>query len=258
MQSRIKEIDKLQPMELKKSNIQRPYVRFATPEKPSGQLVFKLHQVSKGYPHQPVLKNLSFEIHKGDKIAVIGNNGQGKSTLLKLLASISPPDQGTLQIGHQVEVGYFPQNHEEIVDKHAKLTSFDWLKARRASLFDQDVRGVLGKMLFSGDDAFKEVRTLSGGETARLILGGLMLTAPNVLLLDEPNNHLDLEAVSALAWGLEEFKGTVIVASHDRDLIAGFATKILAFEEGRVTLFQGPLEEYLAARTQKSASAKKS
>lgn len=251
VQSRMREIQKLQPMELKKSNIQRPYIRFATPEKPSGQVIFKLHKLCKSYEGQPVLRNVSFEIHKGDKIAVIGNNGQGKTTLLKLLASVLTPDQGLLQIGHQVDIGYCPQNHEDVIDKHARLTAFDWLKERRAALLDQEVRGVLGKMLFSGDDAFKEVRTLSGGETARLILGGLMLTAPNVLILDEPNNHLDLEAVSALAWGLEEFKGTAIVASHDRELIAGFATKIIAFEAGLVSLFQGPLEEYLATRAAK-------
>jgi ATPase subunit of ABC transporter with duplicated ATPase domains len=100
-------------------------------------------------------------------------------------------------------------------------------------------------MLFSGDDAFKPVRSLSGGETARLILGGLLITAPNCLILDEPNNHLDLEAVSALAWGLEDYKGTAIVATHDRELINGFATKIIAFEENEIHFHQGPLEEYL-------------
>ena len=248
VQSRIREIQRLQPLDLKKSNIQRPYIRFAPPAKPSGQIVSKLESVSKSYDDHPVIKNLSLEIHRGDKIAVIGNNGRGKTTLLKLIAGIIPPDKGTITLGHQVEVGYFPQNHHEIIDKKSSVTAFDWLKNKRASVFDQDIRGTLGKMLFSGDDAFKEVCMLSGGETARLILGSFFLTAPNFLVFDEPNNHLDLEAVSALAWGLDEFKGTAIVASHDRDLINGFATKILAFESDGIHVFQGELEEYFARR----------
>jgi len=245
VQSRMREIQRLQPLDLKKSNIQRPYIRFAVPEKQSGQVVFKIDHLSKSYGTHPVIKKFSCEIHRGDKIAIIGNNGRGKTTLLKLLAGLLPPDSGKIVPGHQVEIGYFPQNHSEVVNKHTEISSFDWLKERKEIVFDQDARGVLGKMLFTGDDAFKLVRTLSGGETARLILGGLMLTAPNTLLLDEPNNHLDLEAVSALAWGLEDFKGTAIVATHDRELINGFATKILAFEDDGLHYFQGPLEEYL-------------
>ncbi len=249
VQSRVREIQRLQPMELKQSNIQRPYVRFRTPEKQSGQILFKIDKLCKGYADHPVIKNFSCEIQRGDKIAIIGNNGQGKTTLLKLLAGVLKPDSGEIKIGHNIETGYFPQNHGDLVDKTAPMTGFDWLKLRRPSLVDQDVRGVMGKMLFAGDDAFKKLSALSGGETARLIIGGLMLTAPNLLLLDEPNNHLDLEAVSALAVGLEEFQGTVLVASHDRELISGFATKIIAFEDGKITFFQGPLDEYLASKS---------
>jgi ATPase subunit of ABC transporter with duplicated ATPase domains len=252
VQSRIREIDRLQPMDLKKSNIQRPYVRFPVPEKQSGQVVLKAERLVKGYGQGPVLNNVSLEIHKGDKIAVIGNNGRGKTTLLKLLAGILTPDGGKLTLGHGLDIGYFPQNHGEVLNKHSKETAFDWLKGRKDVVFDQDVRGVLGKMLFGGDDAFKPLPNLSGGEAARLILGGLILTGPNTLIFDEPNNHLDLEAVSALAWGLEDFKGTAIVATHDRGLINGFATKIIAFEDDGVHFHQGPLEEYL----QKKASLK--
>lgn len=248
VQSRIREIDRLQPMDLKKSNIQRPYIRFAQPEKPSGQVVFKLDQVTKGYGDISVIRKFSCEIQKGDKIAVIGNNGRGKTTLLKLLAGMIPPDHGKIVPGHQLMVGYFPQNHGEVINKHTDLTAFDWLKERKEIVFDQDVRGILGKMLFSGDDAFKPLKNLSGGETGRVILGGLLLTAPNTLLLDEPNNHLDLEAVSALAWGLQDFKGTAIVATHDRELINGFATKIIALEEDKIHFFQGSLDEYLGQK----------
>lgn len=248
VQSRVREIDRLQPLELKKSNIQRPYIRFPVPPKQSGQVVLKAENLAKDYGNGPLFSKFCLEIHRGDKIAVIGNNGRGKTTLLKILAGVLAPDHGTVNLGHGVELGYFAQNHGENLDKKSSMTAFDWLKHTKGTVYDQDVRGVLGKLLFGGDDAFKPLSHLSGGETARLILGGLMLTSPNFLILDEPNNHLDLEAVSALAWGLEDFKGTAIVASHDRDLINGFATKILALEEDRIILHEGKLDDYLATR----------
>ncbi|HAB98731.1 MAG TPA: ABC-F family ATPase [Parachlamydiales bacterium] len=252
VQSRVREIDRLQPLELKKSNIQRPYIRFVVPEKQSGHVVFKLDNVSKSYGDNLVIRKFSCEIHKGDKVALIGNNGRGKTTLLKLLAGELLPDSGKITYGHQVDIGYFPQNHADVIDKHTDRTAFDWLKERKEIVFDQDARGVLGKMLFSGDDAFKSLKALSGGETARLLLGGLLLTAPNVLLLDEPNNHLDLEAVSALAWGLEDYKGTALIATHDRGLMNEFAKKIIAFEADGIHYFEGPLEEYLQKKQAKS------
>ncbi len=246
VQSRVREIEKLQPSELKKSNIQRPYIRFIPQEKQAGQVVFRLERVSKSYPNNPVIVNFSCDILRGDKIAIIGNNGRGKTTLLKLLAGVIEPDSGNIVRGHNVEMGYFPQNHSDLLEKTPGTTLFDWLKSRRERIMDQEIRGILGKMLFSGDDAFKELQALSGGESARLLLGGLMLTNPNVLILDEPNNHLDIEAVSALAWGLEEFKGTILFASHDRDLVGNVANKIIAFEaDHNIVFFQGPLSEYL-------------
>ena len=247
-QSRMREIERLQPTELKKSNIQRPYIRFYPPEKASGQLIFRLDNVSKGYDGLPVIRNFSCDIVRGDKIAVIGNNGRGKTTLLKMLAGVHTQDQGKLDVGHNTAIGYFPQNHGDVVDKSSSMTVFDWLKARREGVYDQDIRSILGKMLFSGDDAFKQLSHLSGGETARLILGGLMLCNYNVLILDEPNNHLDLEAVSALGWALNDYKGTVIFSSHDRDLIDHGAKKILSLEETGIRSFDGSYEDYLLAK----------
>lgn len=251
VQSRVREMNRLQPQELKKSNIQRPYIRFNVTEKPPGKIVLKAENLSKSYDDQKVIEKFSLEITRGDKIGIIGNNGRGKTTLLKMLAKVLQPDHGTVELGHQAIISYFPQNHGEVVNKKDQKTAFDWLKERKPGIYDQDIRSVMGKMLFGGDDAFKQVAALSGGETARLIIAGMLLSDHNVLILDEPNNHLDLEAVSALAWALSEYKGTVIAASHDRDLIDNFATKIIAFEEEGIRIYDGKLEEYLLVKGSK-------
>lgn len=251
VQSRLREMDKLQPQELKQSNIQRPYIRFIPEEKQPGKVILKVEELAKGYEGESVLSNCSFEVHRGDKIGIIGNNGRGKTTLVKLLSGQIPPDSGTIEPGHQVDIAYFPQNHQDVIDKSENTKAFDWLRNRRQGLYDQEIRSALGKLLFGGDDAFKPVSALSGGETARLILADMLLSNHNVLILDEPNNHLDLEAVSALAWGLHEYKGTAIVVSHDRDLIDKVATKIIAFEEDGVQFYEGNLEGYLAEQSTK-------
>jgi ATPase subunit of ABC transporter with duplicated ATPase domains len=249
VQSRMRAMDRLKPQELKESNIQRPYIRFIPCEKQPGKIVLKLEGVGKGYEGAPeVIKDFSLEIHRGDKVGVIGANGRGKTTLLKMLAQVLAADAGTVEPGHQVELSYFPQNHEEVVEKSEKVQAFDWLKQQKPNSYDQDIRSVMGKMLFGGDDAFKMVPSLSGGETARLILAKMLLVEHNVLVLDEPNNHLDLEAVSALGWGLNEYPGTVVAASHDRDLISSFAEKIIAFESDGIHVFDGCLDDYLAQR----------
>jgi ATPase subunit of ABC transporter with duplicated ATPase domains len=248
VQSRLKEIEKLQPQELKKSNIQRPYIRFVPTAVQPGKILCKLENVSKSYGDKKVIEKFSIEIHRDDKIGVIGNNGRGKSTLLKMIAGELAPDSGTVTYGHQVMRSYFPQHHSDLIDKHETHSAFEWLRSRKEGIYDQDVRSVLGKMLFTGEDAFKKVATLSGGETARLILGAMMMQEHNFLIFDEPNNHLDLEAVSALGWGLEEYKGTAIAVSHDRDLIAHFATKIIAFEQDKIVVFDGNLDAYLSQK----------
>lgn len=251
VQSRVREMNRLAPTELKKTNIQRPYIRFGTTEKPPGKIVLKIENISKSYDDKQVIKNFSLEIHRGDKIGVIGNNGRGKTTLLKMLAGVLSPDKGVVEQGHLAVYHYFPQNHADIINKKDPKNSFDWLKEHRPAAYDQDIRSVMGKMLFGGDDAFKMVPALSGGETARLIIAGMMLAEHNVVIMDEPNNHLDLEAVSALGWGLADYKGTVILASHDRDLLDNFATKLIAFEDDGIRVFDGNLEEYLLAKAPK-------
>lgn len=256
VQSRLREIEKLQPQDLKKSNIQRPYIRFIPSEKQPGKIVFKAEGLCKSYDDQKVIKNFSLEIHRGDKIGVIGNNGCGKTTLLKLLAQVLAPDHGQIEPGHNMLLSYFPQNHAEVINKKEDTTLFDWLKSKKPNIYDQEIRGILGKMLFAGEDAFKKVNSLSGGETARLILGSMVLQDHNFIILDEPNNHLDLEAVSALGWALEEYKGTCVCVSHDRDLIGRFAKKIIAFTDGGIELFDGTLEEYMKAKSPHAVASK--
>lgn len=247
VQSRLREINRLQPQDLKKSNIQRPYIRLIPTEKAPGKVVLTARNLSKGYDGKSVLNNFSFEVHRGDKIGVIGHNGMGKTTLIKMLAGALSPDSGKVEYGHQVMMQYFPQNHTEIVERE-HVTVFEWLRQRKAGIYDQDIRSALGKLLFGGDDAFKQVDSLSGGETARLILAGMLLSDHNLLFLDEPNNHLDLESVSALAWALAEYPEAVVLVSHDRDLIGKVATKILAFEADGPKLYIGTLDEYLIAK----------
>ncbi len=251
VQSRLREIEKLQPQEQKKTNIQRPYIRFVPTDKQSGKIAITAKELAKAYGDHKVIKNFSMEFHRGDKIGVIGNNGRGKTTLLKMLAGVLAPDHGEVELGHNTIISYFPQNHSDAVDKHDQTNLFDWLKNRKSNVYDTEARSILGKMLFGGDDAFKRVSTLSGGETARLIIGGMMLADHNLIILDEPNNHLDLEAVSALGWALDEYKGTAIVASHDRDLLDRFAKKLIIFTDKGIEFFDGPLEEYLQVQPSK-------
>lgn len=254
VQSRLREIDRLQPQDLKKSNIQRPYIRLIPTEKAPGKVVLKVTDICKSYDDKQVIDHFSLEILRGDKIGVIGPNGLGKTTLLRMLAGVLAPDKGTVELGHQVLCNYFPQNHSDVISKaNSTQNSFDWLKSLRPGVYDQDIRGVMGKMLFGGDDAFKPVSTLSGGETARLILAGMMLSDHNLLILDEPNNHLDLEAVSALAVGLADYKGTVVVASHDRDLISTVATKLVIFSTDGVEIFDDNLDAYLQRKQQEAS-----
>jgi len=256
VQSRLREIERLQPQDMKKSNIQRPYIRFIPSEQQPGKVMLQVENIKKSFGDNKVVKGFSIEIQRGDKIGVIGNNGRGKTTLLKMLAGILQADGGKIEVGHNAMTSYFPQNHEECVDKGRDVTLFDWLKASKVNIYDQEIRAVLGKMLFAGDDAFKKVGALSGGETARLIIGKMLLEEHNMLILDEPNGHLDLEAVSALGWALDEYKGTVVCVSHDRDLISRFATKILAFTENGIELFAGNLEEYMTVKGKSFANAK--
>jgi ATPase subunit of ABC transporter with duplicated ATPase domains len=243
VQSRIKQIDKLRTDDLKRSNIARPFIRFDQSE-PSGRQTLMFDGLNKSFDGQKVIQPFTGLVCKGEKICVIGRNGVGKSTLVKMIAGKQEPDSGTLTWGHQASVGYLPQDHHGTIRKGT--TAFGWLRDVNVKLTNEEISGVMGRMLFSGEERMKPTDTLSGGETVRLLLCKLMLDQDNVLVLDEPTNHLDLESISALADGLKKYEGTVIVVTHDQELISEVATRIWSLEAGKpVTDFNGPFSEYI-------------
>ena len=253
--SRKKEVERLQTSELAKSNIQRPYIRFQN-ERPSGRHPLEVKGLAKSYGDLQVIRNFSASIARGEKIALLGRNGSGKTTMLRSLLGnatgfVDAPDrefsidQGVVTWGHGVAVGYFSQDHRESIQAGATL--LEWLHEFDASSSQQELRGLLGQMLFSGEDATKRTENLSGGEAARLIFCRLMLQKPNFLLLDEPTNHLDLESINALNIALQKYDGTVLLVTHDHDLVEEVATRIWHFDNWEIEDFKGPYAEYLTA-----------
>jgi ATPase subunit of ABC transporter with duplicated ATPase domains len=258
-QSRVKEIKRLELTELKKSNIQRPYIKLDI-KRQSGKDVMIAKDLAKSYlqpdgSSKQIFEDLSLQFTRGEKVAVIGNNGLGKTTLLRMLVGDLVPDSGSVTQGHELTIGYFPQDYKEGITPG--MTVYQWLESFSSDEGQEVLRGLLGRMLFSGEDAHKKTDKLSGGESARLILARLMLEQPNVLILDEPTNHLDLEAVSALAVALEKFAGTAIFVSHDRELVSEVATRIIAITEEGVADFAGTYEEYLEALEHEKKTGRK-
>lgn len=244
VQSRKRQIEKLKVEDIKRSNIARPFIRFDQ-TRPSGRQTLTVEGLTKSFDGLSVYDNLSFLVTRGEKIALLGKSGAGKTTLLKMLAGALAPDSGTIEWGHEANPGYLPQVHDGIIPPG--MTVFDYLKSLDAKSYDQDVRALLGRMLFSGEEGEKPTATLSGGETVRVLFCRLMLMKNNVLLLDEPTNHLDLESISALADALEKYEGTAIVATHDRDLAATFATRIIHLEgDARVNDYTGSYDAFVS------------
>ncbi len=243
VQSRIKQIEKLRTEDLKRSNIARPFIRFDQ-KQASGKQTLMIEGIHKTFDGVPVIKPFTSLVCKGEKVCVIGRNGVGKSTLVKMIAGQLEPDGGKIQWGHQAAMGYLPQDHHGTIRKGT--TAFEWLRDINTKLTNEEISGVLGRMLFSGEERMKPTDTLSGGETVRLLLSKLMLTQDNVLVLDEPTNHLDLESISALAEGLKKFEGTVIVVTHDQELISEVATRIWSLKAGEEVIdYNGPFHEFL-------------
>ncbi|WP_437775210.1 ABC-F family ATP-binding cassette domain-containing protein [Sorangium sp. So ce1097] len=242
-QSRVKEIEKLEAgIQVRRSSVVRPYIKFEI-EKPSGRDVLRVEGLAKSFGDLRVIQKLDFNLNRGDKLAVIGPSGIGKSTLLKLLVDELTPDAGKVTWGHDTSVGYFAQDHHEAIEPG--YTAYDWLYRFDPSAPKEHVRSVLGKLLFSGEAGLKKTENLSGGEAARLFLAKLILVKNNVVVLDEPTNHLDVESIDALLQALIDYKGTVIVTSHDRHFVGKLGTRVLELSPRGPQLFNGTYDEYL-------------
>jgi ATPase subunit of ABC transporter with duplicated ATPase domains len=252
VQSRKKQIEKLQVSDLKKSNIERPFIQVLV-KKPSGKQTLTIEGLSKKWPDVEVCKNFSTLITKGEKVAIFGPNAVGKTTLCKMLVGEVKPDSGSITWGKDVSVGYIAQDHGDAIQKDTTIDK--WLHGFDTTAYLQDIRGLLGKMLFKGEEGLKSTAVLSGGEAVRMLFAKLMLTKDNVLVLDEPTNHLDLESIVALGDALQRYEGTAFVVTHDRDLIESFANRLFIFEEGKLIDFRGTYEEYLAKREGGSGSS---
>ncbi len=247
--SRKKEVERLQTADLARSNIQRPFIRFEM-KRPSGRHALEFKDVKRAYGETEVVKSFSASVQRGEKIALMGRNGAGKTTLLKALLANGPGvddpdvglDSGVVTWGHEVQIGYFAQDHRGSIRNGTTVS--DWLHDWDPQASKEEIRGLLGQMLFSGEEGLKPTDALSGGEAARLMFCKLMLQKPNVLVFDEPTNHLDLESINALNIALQKFEGTVLLVTHDEDLVDEVATRVWNFDNGRIEDFVGSYEEY--------------
>src|ERR1700675_4703743 len=267
VQSRRKEVERLQVTELARSNIQRPYLKFEQ-KRPSGKHILELEGVTKSYGDAEVVRSFTASIVRGEKIALMGRNGSGKTTLVNALLADSPTlseaelrqtsgyegpfrTSGKVTRGHEAAVGYFAQDHTASI--RPGMTAFEWLKQWDPTASNEELRGLLGQMLFPREDGDKRTEVLSGGEAARLIFCKLMLQKPNVLVFDEPTNHLDLEAINALNIALQKYPGTVLFVTHDHDVIDEVATRIWQCKGGHVEDFKGPYEDFLVYAKEKAS-----
>jgi ATPase subunit of ABC transporter with duplicated ATPase domains len=245
--SRAKAIEKIKIEDVKPSSRQNPYIRFEID--PKGKLyrtAVEIDKVGKGF-EQPLFSDLSLLLEAGKRLAIIGANGSGKTTLLRTLLGELAPDEGTVKWAEKATVGYYPQDQSSIFESDIEV--FDWMKQwALEGDDDQAVRSVLGKLLFSGDDVAKPLRVLSGGERGRMLFGKLMLTRPNVLMMDEPTNHMDMESIESLNLALERYAGTLLFVSHDRQFVSSLATHVIELGKGQFTEYDGSYDDYLLSK----------
>jgi ATPase subunit of ABC transporter with duplicated ATPase domains len=247
--SRKRQLEKIKLEEVRPSTRQNPFIRFEQARKLYRSAV-TVDKLNFRYPgtEDNVLNDVSFNIEAGDRVAIIGPNGVGKTTLMRVLAGELHPDSGRLTWVENAQVGYMPQDPQ--AEFELKTDLFSWMSRYTGKADDdQIVRATLGRLLFSGDETKKSVKVLSGGEKGRMIYGKLMLTRPNVLLMDEPTNHMDMETIESLQIALEKFQGTLLFVSHDREFVQGLANRILELKPGgQLSDFRGNYDEYLRAQ----------
>lgn len=243
--SRAKQIDKIELAEVKASSRVSPFIRF-TQEKKLYRLALEMENVSNGYD-ELLFKDFNLMLEVGEKVAIIGPNGVGKTTFLKTLIGELPAKSGEVKWSENANIGYYAQDHNE--DFSEDMSVFDWMNQWRAEGDDeQAIRGVLGRMLFSQDDIKKSVTKLSGGEKGRMMFGKLIKQQPNILILDEPTNHMDMESIEALNLALEHYEGTLIFVSHDREFVSSLATRVFDMKPDEIVHFEGKYEDYLTAQ----------
>ena len=245
VQSRIKALEKLERIEIDETDNSTLCVKFP-PAPRSGDVVFKGSDLTVGYPGKVVFSNADIEIRRGEKVALVGRNGEGKTTLMRVMTGELSPISGEAKVGYNVNIGYFAQNQEDILDKN--LTVMETLENVASGDIRTKLRDILAAFLFKGDDIDKKVAVLSGGERARLGMAGLMLQPYNLLALDEPTNHMDIRSKDILKQALKQYDGTLVVVSHDRDFLDGLVDKMYEFRDGRVKEHLGSIEDFLTER----------
>ena len=242
-QARIKQLEKMERIPAPEADAETISFRFPQPER-SGQRVATLTEVKQAYGDHVVYENLNLEVEKAERIVLVGPNGAGKSTLLKILAEQVPIESGERELGHQVSVGYFSQQRVDLLNLENSVLD-EAMEKVKSQVHTQDVRGMLGTFLFRGDDVFKKVKVLSGGEKSRLALVKLLLSPPNLMLLDEPTTHLDMPSIDAVIQALKDYSGTLIFVSHDLHFIRALAKRTIRIESGKSTDFPGDYDYYL-------------
>lgn len=245
--SRARQLDKIRLEDVKPSSRVSPFIRFEQ-EKPLRRVALEASKLSKGFDEGPLFSGLDLTIEAGERVAIIGPNGIGKTTLARCLAGDLDLDHGQIKWAENARVGYFPQDHA--ADFAVDMSLFEWITQwQQPGDSEQLLRGTLGRMLFSKDESAKSVKVISGGEEGRLLLGKLVLQKPNVMIMDEPTNHLDMESIEALNLALENYPGTLIFISHDRSFVASLATRIIELGPQGIVDFSGNYEDYLLQQT---------